>query len=329
MERILPNFSCLTHLTLHTKGSADLADGYRWERLSAGLIVFNFKFEVIVWDIQQMLDSFRTPFWLQEKCWYVAYDDKCLFSVPKFAPKHVFTSYNPRYFTAPDETFLYNNITTLTISESAEPDIHHFNHVETLELRCHRSSHLGDMFSSIFNTSRKQHGNLKSLDRISLLLHYLHTMPHCCTLSINIELTLEFIDQLSDNQFKQIRTLEFQSSTTITRYVIEGILHIFPRVERLRISYISSKMDMIRLIDGFKYLANASFMIKSNFTESERHWFYNPDLSIRGVRRLKYDTFTCRFDRSSAVRLSCSVHIWINEQVSGLMLDYYFLKLCI
>ncbi len=72
MKRFLPNLSCLTHLTMDAKGSTDLADDYRWETLSAGYVIFNFKFKFTVWNIQQMLDSFRTPFWLQEKRWYAA-----------------------------------------------------------------------------------------------------------------------------------------------------------------------------------------------------------------------------------------------------------------
>lgn len=144
-------------------------------------------------------------------------------------------------------------------------------------------------------------------------------MPHCHTLSLNIDLTVELIDRLSGNRFKQIRSLEIQSSTTLTRYVLEGILHLFPRVKRLRISFINSNMDMIRLIDGFKYLSNASFTIQSNFTESERQWFRNPELSIRRVRRLKNGTFTCQCTRLSLDNSSCSVHVSINEQVSHLM----------
>jgi hypothetical protein len=106
MERFLPNLSCLTHLTLHAKGSIDLVDGHRWERLSSGFTIFNFKFNVIVQNTQQMLDSFRTSFWLREKLWYVAYENEYLFSVREFAPTDVVMPYNPQLHTAPDKAFL-------------------------------------------------------------------------------------------------------------------------------------------------------------------------------------------------------------------------------
>jgi hypothetical protein len=318
MERFLSNLPRLTNFTLQTKDSIDLADGHRWERLSAGFIIFNFKLKIIVDDISRTLASFRTPFWLQKKCWYVAYKDGYLFSVPKFAPKHVSTFYNPQYFTAPDETFLYNNITKLIILSPIEVHTHRFAHVEMLEIP-HYYIHVNYVPKASFLLSQQEERNLNALSSIPLLLYYLRKMPHCHTLTINIDLTLEFVDQLSGNRFEQIRTLEICSSTKMPRYVVEEILHPFPRVERLRISSISSYTDMIRLIDGFKYLSNACFTIEANFTERERDWFQNPELSIRGVQRLKTNSFICRFDRSSIDSSSYFVHIWINEEVSSFM----------
>jgi hypothetical protein len=141
-------------------------------------------------------------------------------------------------------------------------------------------------------------------------------MPRCHKLSLVVDLTLEFIDKLSGKRFEQIRTLEIHSANPVTRFVIEEVLRIFPRVECLHISSITSNNDRIRLIDGFKYLSKASFIIQSNFIESERNWFDDPKLAVGGVRRLKKNAFTCRFNRSTRRSSSSSFSIWINRQVS-------------
>jgi hypothetical protein len=316
MEQFLLNLPCLTHLTLDVIGSTDLADGHRWQRLSVGLIIFNFKFKVIVNNIQQMLDSFRTPFWIQEKRWYVAYHNGYLFSVPKFAPRDVFTSYNPQHFTGPNETFLYNNITKLNISVPIESIAHRFYHVKVLNFRCNT---FDDKFLSLNKIIPRELTNPNSLNVIRLLLFYLPNMPHCHKLSLDAELTDDFIDKLTGNRFEQIRTLKIRCAIKITRYVIEGILRIFPRVECLHMSPIISNMDMIRLIDGFKYLSNAFFIVESKVTENELNRYHNLELSISGVPRLKNGTFTCRFSSPSVSSSSCPVNIWINTQVSPLI----------
>jgi hypothetical protein len=313
MERFLLNLSFLTHLTLQINSSKDFADGHRWERLTTKYMVFNFKFKITLKNIEQILDSFCTSFWLQEKRWYVAYDGGFLFSIPKFAPTCIFNTYNPQYFTAPDQTFFYKNITKLDISESGRLDIHNFERVEMLEFRCDTST---DISSRLFNIRREQYMNLSLSNSIQLLMFYLRRTPRCHKLSLVVDLTLEFIDKLSGKRFEQIRTLEIHSTNPVTRFVIEEILRIFPRVECLHMSSITSNKDMIRLIDGFKYLSKASFIIQSNFIESEQNWFVTPELTIRAVRRLKKNTFTCRFNHSSQNSSSSSISIWINRQVS-------------
>ncbi len=51
--------------------SPDLFDGDRWQTL----ITLNFKFDGMDFQIENTLDTFRTSFWLEKKCWFVAYQD--------------------------------------------------------------------------------------------------------------------------------------------------------------------------------------------------------------------------------------------------------------
>ncbi|CAF1040550.1 unnamed protein product [Adineta steineri] len=313
MERFLPNLSHLKYLTLHIKGSVDLADGYRWQNLSKNFNIFSFKFKVNIENIEQMLNTFRTSFWLEEKCWYVAYDLLYLFSVPQYGPKHVFNDYNPQYFTVPNQTFLYRNTTEVIIRRFAFSNIHIFDHVEALHFLYNNSQNRP---LTILNTQQRQDFEPNWLNCIQLLPFDLRKMPRRYKLSFTVDLTQNFIDQFRGKRYENIRSLEIFTSTKITRFIIEDILHIFPHVECLQISKINSISDMIRLIDGFKYLSNASFTIKSKFTENERNWFQNPELSIRRVRRLSNTNFTCRFYREFRHASSCTVHVWINRQTS-------------
>ncbi|CAF4091778.1 unnamed protein product [Rotaria sordida] len=60
----------------------------------------------------------------------------------------------------------------------------------------------------------------------------------------------------------------------------------------------------------------ASFTVKSSYSKDERHWYFDPEFSIRGTRRLIRGTFRCRFYRSTRASSSYDVHIWIEERVS-------------
>ena len=80
IERILLNLPCLKYVGLNLKGLDDLCDGYRWQILSHHFITFTFTFNVQLSSIAQVLASFRTSFWLEEKRWVVTYKNNCLYS---------------------------------------------------------------------------------------------------------------------------------------------------------------------------------------------------------------------------------------------------------
>ncbi|CAF1466702.1 unnamed protein product [Adineta steineri] len=118
LECFLTNFSYLTQLQLDLIGEIDLVDGNRWKRLSKDLIKFNFDFHVEINNINSILDSFRNSYWLLNKCWYVAYDNQCPFTVPYFAPILKHSPYYPTiYLTVPDNIISYDQIKHIVISK--------------------------------------------------------------------------------------------------------------------------------------------------------------------------------------------------------------------
>jgi hypothetical protein len=327
IESFLSNLPLLKHLELDIKGQIDLVDGYRWQILTNNFITFNFKFNVKLDRVESILDSFRTNFWLWNKCWYVAYDNEYLFTVPHFVPKHVGVPYYPpTSSTTSDDTIYYDHIESVSIFEPRRSTLHRFRHLKELYNRCSISPKL---FLSEVDLSRLEHLTLSSLDHIRSFILYLNAMPCLSKLSINGYLTTDFIEDLKDYQTEQIRILEIDNLTKDISYIIEGLIRLFPRIERLYISTIISKKDMIRLIDGFQYLSNASFTIKSSSIEKVQNWFLKPELSIRGARRLKNGTFTCRYHRLSLGKSCDKVHLWIGEQVRSKIYHFHLFKFMI
>jgi hypothetical protein len=247
--------------------------------------------------------------------------------VPYFIPKRVVVPYYPPISsTTLDDTFFYDHIKSVTIFEPRRSTLSRFRHLKELNIRCSISP---KFFLSEVDLSRLEHLTLSSLDNIRSFILYLNAMPCLSKLSINGYLTRDFIEDLKDDRTEQIRTLEIDTLTKNISYIIEELIRLFPRIEHLYISTIISKNDMIRLIDGFQYLSNASLIIKSSFVEKVQNWFLKPDLSIRGVRRLKNGTFTCRYQRFSFGKSCDKVHLWIGEQVRSKIYHFHLFKFMI
>jgi hypothetical protein len=74
IKRLLSLIIRLTHLTLHIdETESDMINGHLWIPLLTRIIVFQFMFRVSK-RAKVDLDSFRTQFWLEEKKWYVTFD---------------------------------------------------------------------------------------------------------------------------------------------------------------------------------------------------------------------------------------------------------------
>ncbi|CAF0863513.1 unnamed protein product [Adineta steineri] len=258
LECFLTNFSYLTQLQLDLIGEIDLVDGNRWKILSKDLIKFNFNFHVEINNIHSILDPFRDSYWLLKKRWYVAYNNQCLFIIPHFAPISTHNPYYPTiYTTVPDNTIFYNQIKHLVISKPRNIMLNHLHNVEELTIEC---SIFPELLSFV-NLNRLKHLKLASLDNIELFLMHLNSIPNLSKLSVNGNLTVDFIEYTKKCRAKQIRILEIVTSTDDLNYIIEGLIYLLPQIEHLRISTIHSRKDIIRLIDGFEYLLNVHLLI--------------------------------------------------------------------
>jgi hypothetical protein len=76
--------------------------------ITQSFTTFNFKVNVELNSIEQTLNPFRTPFRLEEKRWFVAYHNKCLFSLsPDSLSDIKVPSDSSIYSSIPDHTIIY------------------------------------------------------------------------------------------------------------------------------------------------------------------------------------------------------------------------------
>ena len=137
MDEFLSNFPRLKHFELCTNAFADLADGYQWEILTKDLLTFNFNFAITLHEhsIENILDSFRTRFWLDEKHWFVAYNNNHLYTIPRFVPTYASRFFPlPKHSTVSNNVLFYESITKLAFDTKTIETCHRFNNINTLEL---------------------------------------------------------------------------------------------------------------------------------------------------------------------------------------------------
>ncbi|CAF1141081.1 unnamed protein product [Rotaria sordida] len=73
---------------------------------------------------------------------------------------------------------------------------------------------------------------------------------------------------------------------------------------------------MIRLINGFEYLLNASFISCGPFSNREQTFRYNPYLIVPRIKRLTHGTSFCRIYHLPNNGSDFIINWWIEEQVS-------------
>lgn len=83
----LPELKRLRLITTSSYDDETILDGHRWETLLTNLDKFEFVFYIntsdfLLWDIDTCITKYRTPFWIEEKQWFVSlekYDDEIIF----------------------------------------------------------------------------------------------------------------------------------------------------------------------------------------------------------------------------------------------------------
>ncbi len=267
MEELMGKLPSLKYLQLQGYGNSALLDGQRWQTITSGLNTFNFKLYVSTGIGVQDLNSFRSPFWLIEKQWYVAYSlSRYIFSVPYFADTETDEEYQPPALsTAPDITIFYRRITQLALSTPLVDINHRFPEVQTLSMST--SIHLS-FIEQIVDLNRIQHLMLSSITKYIGVIFLINEMPNLYQISI-MDNVKSFLEEIRGESFEKIRNLQIGYTDSISdntddddadyNYSIEHLCSVFPCVKHLNITYLCSRRRILRFINQFKQLTAASF----------------------------------------------------------------------
>ena len=275
MQRFLSHFHQLTHLTLNIRGSAtDLAMGNHWETCSSIIGLRDFQFHVKFCQtpldlpsstIQDIFDSFSTPFWCQVKKWHVivtpttvctsSFLDDQLWIGPSYSPLSTFTN----------DQYPYEHIKQIEVDAETPLDIlKRFQYLEQLVL-------VDDSL-------------LLSFEYLHQFIHLRHLICHRTISNAAVGKVLSHtshIDRLtlSNTDFNQlsplhtIRCLSLLKGPPIKhRTQIRKLCRAFPSLKRLSMSIHCVDL-MCPIVDHLEQLENAQFCLTEKPKPLTAEWF--------------------------------------------------------
>ena len=267
IDRFLLNLPELRHLHLVMKGDDDLLDGHQWQTLISGFSTFNFKFILGSALTPNSLQCFQTPFWLEEKHWYVAFQSNSLFSIPYFAPTHLeIPLRSPIHHTAPDTTYFLQHLSEIRIANICSYKLTHLAHIKILDIS--RSLFLHNLVT-VVDLTQIEHLVLRSIADIPRYIPLEFSMPCLSSLTVRNVLKNDDIERIRHHRFEQIRTLNVSLSGDM--HLIEQLFRLFPNIEYLKITIVgqNSTYVSVPIMDGFPCLVNVSFYVDGSHRSVE------------------------------------------------------------
>jgi len=257
------------------------------------------------------LNSFRTLYWLVKKCWLVAGDKCCLFSIPHFAPDYIDIN---KWSDEWSNEWSIKSINTINIKSVPRNQFPPYNHIKKLYINCSLSR---KQILSIVELNQLECLSILSIDDLLIFVPFESTIPNLYELTIGNTVAFHMIEQLKGYQLKQIQKLSISVSDTNTDMILQELLYVFPHIEHLiDLSDICSMETMIRLIDGFVYLLNASFYSKYVLHEMKSGLYPDSNSITQNSHRLTGNNFTYRVRQLLDDRPLFVTHWWIAAQVS-------------
>ncbi|CAF0873144.1 unnamed protein product [Adineta steineri] len=228
----------------------------------------------------QSFQSFQTPFWLEEKHWFVAYSNKRLYSIHH---SHV---------------NVMNGFSQASTFSTAPNVIVERNPVYELKKTQHLYISL-NRDQLWFSPSDYKLADIREIEITSE--------------------TTDILRHIKDYQFKQIHKLDITIAKEPKNPLdmFEQLLYLFPCIEHLTIyAFADITIDhMLFIIEKFKHLRNVSFR-DSCSSSTETVIYDNQKLISQITWRLTDDNFTCRIFNSPAHSVSYGIHWWIGPEVS-------------
>ncbi|CAF4116662.1 unnamed protein product, partial [Rotaria sordida] len=285
------------------RSDLDLCDGCEWERFIidklSHLKTFYFKFQLrstIILnaiDIQNILHSYSSSYWLNEKHWFIAieWSQKLIYSVPRFSCESADSNFRPPFHcTAFNNSIFYDHINALAVWERTE---HRFLNVkelwlvdDPLTINLEFIIDLNRIERLIFVTSKIDFSSNILIDLINKMKNLISIQFYNIPVSFNQYKQEIFIKQVRSIEL----TRDFKSFS-----LIEKLNKLFPQIERLQIK-IKSNEDIEKILNIFsKSLSIVIFYYDtSNITISQK--------SIENI--LDHSNFTFAIDNNS-------IRLWI------------------
>ena len=290
-ENVLPLLTKLRHLELEVPVDNDLADGDRWRILTQSLRTFRFKIRLGL-DSTSAMDSFQTPFWLEEKRWFVVSRSGWLFTEPSFREPEV-------------TSLMY------TLESDLPNQWNRLNSVRTLNLRC--SLPLSQAMAMV-NFDTVQHLIFATRSSLPMFTVLIPIATHLSRMSIHGEFISTLVQNIGKQQtFEQIRALELTFCYPEAPQMSERLARIFPRISYLNIALIDSMMHIVHLIQCFRYLSDGVFCIDSQFNRDKQSDLSQLQSEINHKRLSRNETFRCQILPSTQMSLLSSVYIWTSK----------------
>ncbi|CAF2249218.1 unnamed protein product [Rotaria magnacalcarata] len=322
MNQLMLDLPDLQHFELVTKGLLDMTDGQSWEKMTRSLLTFNFNISVSMDWIEDIIQSFRTSFWLEEKQWFVACTWDSLYSVPYFSDVCANTYFRPPlYSSVTDEALFCDHINHFILNESPKQTRYYFRHIKKLEIA---SSESLEMLSVFIDMSSIECLAVSTLIELSRILWMLQLMPRLKKLSINTQVSY-FLQKTHKIRLECIENLEINDPLLNNNdyYAAERLCRTFPHVETLCISSLKWAGLIPRVIERLKNLSNVTINFEKVVSPQQPNQLQ--EIGTRYIktivgeaRHLKHAMYSYRYYWSSDLNQTSwfCCHCWIQRKVS-------------
>jgi hypothetical protein len=316
MKELLKCFPCLIEFEVECRSDIDLLDGNEWETFISNnlskLKQFNFKFQlkspiilnVIV--IQNILRSYSSSYWLNEKKWFIAieWDQRLIYSVPRFSCESADQNFRPPiYTTSFDDSVYYDHINALAVWEETS---RRFENVKELWLVDISLKMNFEKMVDVNRVERLVFVSSTSDLSIEMLIYLISQMKNLNFIQFS-DIPLKFNEHKQETVIRQIRSIElirelksFSSINILSKF--------FPQIERLHMK-IKSNEDILFILQSFsKHLSIVTFDCDTS----------NLFINTKSLQKmLGHSNFTFQIDLNS-------IRLWIGyEKVRDSFLKIY------
>lgn len=307
-EQMISNLPRLRHLELVSHCNEDVIDGQRWEITAKNLITFKFRFRSRFVIKSHQLDSFRTPFWMTVKKWFVASRSAVFFSVSQSNMEQTDSNFeHPHYTTVPDVGIFNQPIHELLLSADANYLNDHFPNVQTLILD--NDPPPLETIRKVVDLRQIRSLRLHPFSRTFPIVTLINETKNLCELWIEFTYA-KFLNKIHRQVLEKIRTLRINKYERLVQgknNQMESLFLLLPDLQHLHVNDQCSIEEIHECLCEFKHLSQASFTLMTrSSTEDKKQYRLHIQPRLDQMRHEEGFNFTYRFS-------SGRVYFWMGS----------------